>query len=160
MRNLKTTIYFILLGMFLASCASTYRAPSATSPKVEESVSGTGSELFESALRVLVNEGFGIQYRSENAGDIITSGKNMVFDKTIADCGSNIGLPAQFVNKMTIEVTLTLHIDDNTVTASADIAGEDIRGNNNYKADVVCVSAGGLEKHIIQKIRDRIPSAM
>jgi hypothetical protein len=121
-------------------------------------VSGIRSELFESALRVLVNEGFGIQYRNEDAGDISTSGKTMEFDKTIADCGLNMGLPAQFVNKMTIEVTLTLHIDDNTVTASVDIAGEDIRGNKNYEADVACVSVGGIEKQIIQKIRGRGPT--
>jgi len=159
MRFLRTTMFFILVGMFLISCASTYRAPSAPSPKVEETVSGLRSELFESALRVLTNEGFGIEYRNEDAGDIITSGKTMEFDKTIADCGTNMGLPAQFVNKMDIEVTLTLRIDDNTISASADIAGEDIRGNENYEADVECVSVGGIEKQIIQKIRDRGPSS-
>lgn len=159
MRHLKTTMFFILLGMFLISCASTYRAPEAASPKIEDSMSGSRSQLFESALRVLTTEGFGIEYRNEEAGDIITSGKTMEFDKTVADCGSNMGLPAQFVNKMDIEVALTLHIDDDRVTASADIAGEDIRGNENYEADVKCVSIGVLEKKIIQKIRERRPSA-
>ena len=158
MRHLKTIMFYILLGMFLVSCASTYKGPSATSPKVEESVSGIRSELFESALRVLTNEGFAIAYRNEDAGDIITAGKTMDFDKTIADCGSNMGLPAQFVNKMDITVTLTLHIDDDAITASADIAGEDIRGNENYEADVVCVSVGAMERQIIRKIRDRGPS--
>ena len=160
MRRLKTIMFFILLGMVLISCASTYRAPSATSPTVEESVSGIRSELFESAVRVLTNEGFGIEYRNEEAGDIITSGKTMDFDQAVADCGSNMGLPAQFINEMDITVTLTLHIGDNRVTASADIAGEDIRGNENYEADVRCVSVGGIEKQIIQKIRDRRASAM
>lgn len=155
MRHLKSILLFILLGMFLVSCASTYRAPSVTPANVEESVNGSRGELFESALRVLTNEGFGIAYRNEDAGDIITSGKTMDFDKTIADCGSNMGLPAQFINEMDIDVTVTLRIDDNSVGASAEIKGEDIRGNENYEADVKCVSVGGIEKQIIQKIRER-----
>lgn len=155
MRHLKSILLFILLSMFLVSCAATYRSPSAVSPDVEESVNGLRSELFESALRVLTNEGFGIAYRNEDAGKIITSGKTMDFDKTVADCGSNMGLPAQFINEMDIEVTVTMRIDDNRVSASAEIKGEDIRGNENYEADVKCVSVGGIEKQIIQKIRDR-----
>jgi hypothetical protein len=155
MRYLEATMFLMLLGIFLVSCASTYSPPSATSPALEESVSGMRSELFESALRVLTNEGFGIEYRNEGTGEIITSGKTIKFDKTIADCGSNMGLPAQFVNNMDIKVTVTLHIDDNSVAASAGITGEDIRGNENYEADVSCVSTGGMEKRIIQKIKAR-----
>lgn len=155
MRHMKTLLLFTLLSLFLISCASTYRAPSATSPKIDESVSGTKEELFESALRVLTNEGFAIAYRSDDAGDIITAEKTMEFDKTIADCGSNMGLPAQLVNKMDIGVTVSLHIDDNMVSASVDISGEDMRGNENYAADIACVSVGGIERQIIQKIRDR-----
>jgi hypothetical protein len=156
MKKLSILLCAMCVSIFLANCAATYKASTAEPVNIDESITGSKGILFAAAKRALFEEGFAVQFSNEDLGEIIAKSKSMKFDKSLAHCGTNVGLPANWTNNMVMTFTLTLNISDNNVKASSTIDGKDIRGNENYRADVACASLGAVENKIIQRIQNKV----
>jgi hypothetical protein len=152
MKNLKLSILFVLLSTIFAGCASTYKAPVMTPLQIKENINGSKVELFVSAKKVLMNEGYAIKYSDEDAGIITTSHKPVKLDSKTANCGTSAGMPSLAVHKITGKIAVDLTIDNNNVSITSSVYGADVR----RKVDVTCISTGKTEKDLIQKIQDRM----
>lgn len=153
MKHLTFALLSVLLITVITGCAHMYKAPAMTPFSMEESVNGSKVDLFVAARTVLVNEGFAIKYSDEDAGILKTSFKPVELDSKMVNCGTTAGMPSLAVHRMNGEIAVDLTVEDNGVTITSSVHGEDVRKK---VEDVTCVSTGIIEKDLIQKIQDRM----
>ena len=143
----------VIAFVALTGCAATYAPPTTPVSTAGTAVPGkTKTEILIGARRALVGNGYQITAFDDIAGVISTAPHDQHLAPEVADCGTTMGIDYLKDNRTTTRVAFGVIASDGKVEVKANIEGEYKPGSAIQNITLTCVSRGGLEQEMLQKL--------
>ena len=149
----------VFLWIILTGCAATYERPTTAYQPLTTSLTASKTEILTAAKLALASEGYQIATVDNEVGILTTSLRDMRLTPLQADCGKTMGIDYLMDNRTATRVGYGIVAGDGKLTIRAIIEGDYRPGGQHGDQNLMltCISRGGLEKTLIDKIKPLLP---
>lgn len=150
--NTAKLIYTIAVAAAISGCAATYKAPVTKATVVTRSTNLSQDAIMKASKSALISDGYQISSYDDKTGFVSTAPRDLRLSTLQADCGTTMGLDYLKDKRTTTRVSFGVIYANNRVTVKANVEGEYKPGDVSQNITLTCVSRGGLENEMLDKI--------
>jgi hypothetical protein len=147
----KTPAWVLVVAC--AGCVATYNPPREQKQEYVEKVAASKERIHKVGINVLRRSGYRFAFVDQEEGRITTRPKTMRLTDRDCDCGTAMGMRFASDERTNTDVSFFILARDNEFSLRSIIEGQYVASDTSMVKRFHCVSRGGLEKDIIEKIK-------
>jgi hypothetical protein len=158
MNTPKSIVIIVCAAIVLvaAGCASTYNPPRTQKQVWDETVDAPSDRIYKTVLFVLRRSGYRMAFADQYEGRISTRPRTMPLTDKDCDCGGARGIAFSAAQGTNTDVSYIVIVRDGGFSLRTLIQGQYVASDTSMVKRFECVSRGGLEKDMVEKIKDGI----